>query len=410
MSAPSTTWRGFRLIPDDVLFFRDGRPATRGDDHYLASVFPPHPSTLYGALRTRRLLDEGVDVSRLGPDREGLWSELSAELREEVGEWGGFGSLALRGPWLVRDENEVLLPAPADLGVSLAPPAKPSRSGEPQPPTVQRVARFLPEPEGSESPGSHSHPLAPLLPFVEADGEWTPWPAATPPRAVRGWYLTPGGFSRWAQGGCPAPSDFVHQSDLWADEPRVGVAIDEDERTALAGHLFTFGFVRVRKWITLGFEVCNTALRPERRVRLGGEGRTCWLTGGPPLPDPVEGSFRELRLAFATPCLADRGAWPPGFSPTALEAKLGTGRLRLRGASVPGHVEVGGWDLARGRPKPLRRAIPAGAVYLAEVPPDAQSVDASTLHGTTHASYPSEHLARQGFGTVLVGAEPRPTS
>lgn len=58
-------WRFFRLDPDDVLFFRDGRPSTLGEDHYLRSLFPFHPSTLYGALRTRRLLDFGVDLHEL---------------------------------------------------------------------------------------------------------------------------------------------------------------------------------------------------------------------------------------------------------------------------------------------------------------------------------------------------------
>ena len=55
----SEDWKSFRLVPDDVLFFRDGKPNTRGSDHYLRSLFPPNPSTLYGALRTRRLTGSG---------------------------------------------------------------------------------------------------------------------------------------------------------------------------------------------------------------------------------------------------------------------------------------------------------------------------------------------------------------
>ena len=63
-----STWIPFRLVPDDVLFFRDGKPSSRGDDHYLRSLFPPYPSTLYGALRTRRLLDHDIALQGLSQD------------------------------------------------------------------------------------------------------------------------------------------------------------------------------------------------------------------------------------------------------------------------------------------------------------------------------------------------------
>lgn len=35
----------------DTLFFRDGKPFSMGDDVWANGVFPPYPSTLYGALR-----------------------------------------------------------------------------------------------------------------------------------------------------------------------------------------------------------------------------------------------------------------------------------------------------------------------------------------------------------------------
>src|ERR1700682_5596391 len=93
-------WQGYRLLPQDVLFFRDGRPSSMGDDHYLRSIFLPHPSTLYGMVRTQRMPDEGCDLSHVS---EAWWQGLPERLRAEIGEWGGYGSLRLRGPWLVRD-------------------------------------------------------------------------------------------------------------------------------------------------------------------------------------------------------------------------------------------------------------------------------------------------------------------
>ncbi len=407
----SDTWRSFRLVPDDVLFFRDGRPATRGDDHYLPSIFPPHPSTLYGAIRTRRLLDEGVDLSRLGPHRSAAWKELSAELRAELGEWGGFGSLEIRGPWLVRNGEEVLLPAPADLGVTITHSPRPKRrSEEPIPPKVERVARFLRSAPARTTAGGHSHPLDLLYPFSREGDDWHPWePVDVPPRPARDWFLTPTGFERWAGGGAPEPGDFVHADELWAAEPRVGVAIEEERRSSLEGHLFTYGFVRLRKGVDLGFEARHTELAPGCRVRLGGDAKTAWLAKGPSLPSAPAGAATRLSLALATPTLSETGGWLPGFSPGRLDGSLGKATVRLRAACLPGHVEVGGWDLAKGAAKPLRRAIPAGAVYLIEGAGTGPLVP-SDLHGTHCAGYPHEHLTRQGFGLILAGADPAPAS
>jgi CRISPR-associated protein Cmr3 len=406
----SDTWRSFRLVPDDVLFFRDGRPATRGDDHYLPSIFPPHPSTLYGAIRTRRLLDAGVDLSRLGPHRSSAWKELPADLRAELGEWGGFGSLEIRGPWLVRDETDVLLPAPADLGVTFAPRPKPKRHEEPVPPEVKEVARFLRSESGLAAAGGHSRPLALLHPFSWDADHWKPWEREdVPPRSAREWFLRPEGFRRWAEGRAPEPGDFVHPLDLWAAEPRVGVAIDEDQRSSREGHLFTFGFIRLKKRVALGFEARGTGLAPECRVRLGGDAKTAWLTDGPSFPSVSAGAGERLRLAFATPALFEEGAWPPGFSAERLDGSVAGHAARLRGGCLPGYVQVGGWDLAKGAAKALRRALPAGAVYLIEKA-GAESFDPAALHGSHVAGYPGEHLARQGFGLILAGLEPASTS
>ena len=405
------SWRGFRLIPDDVLFFRDGRPATRGDDHYLPSIFPPHPSTLYGAVRTRRLLDEGVDLSKLGPDKGAAWRELPEDLSGELGDWGGFGSLEVRGPWLVRDETEILVPVPADLGVTLAP--RPAARGrrEPPRPRVERVARFLLDEGEAGEAGGHSHPLGLLSPYERKGAQWVPWdPPEVPPRPARGWYLTASGFDRWASGGAPEPGELVHEDELWVAEPRVGVAIEAETRSARDGHLFTFGFVRLREQVSLGFEARSSRLAPERRVRLGGEGRTCWLTGGPPLPGTPAAAGERLRLVAATPLLSTSGGWPPGFSEEQTEAALGERRVRLRAACVPGHVKIGGWNLAKGEAKALRRAVPAGSVFSIEAADDGGDLDAPSLHGTNHSDIPGEHLAQQGFGLLLAGAEPRASS
>jgi CRISPR-associated protein Cmr3 len=40
------------ITPLDTLFFRDGKPFSWGEETWAEGIFPPYPSTLYGALRT----------------------------------------------------------------------------------------------------------------------------------------------------------------------------------------------------------------------------------------------------------------------------------------------------------------------------------------------------------------------
>ena len=186
-----TTWRSCRLDPDDVLFFRDGKPSSLGTDHYLHSLFPPHPSTLYGALRTRRLLDGGVELRGLEAT---TWQQRLGDLTRELGNWGRFGSLELRGPWLVRgltkDQEEVLLPAPADLAVVLEKEDE-RVVGEEKRRRIVDVVRYRLE-DGAA--GGWSHHLGLWQPYRRPSDGWEPpalatagaWPPGFAPGSAEG--------------------------------------------------------------------------------------------------------------------------------------------------------------------------------------------------------------------------------
>lgn len=390
-------WKAFRLEPSDVLFFRDGKPSAIGADHYLRSLFPPFPSTLYGALRTRRLVDKEVELAALN---EATWSRSLGLLTGELGTWGGFGSLAMRGPWLIRHE-EPLLPAPADLGVTL----KPGLRAKDEKPEIEQVVRFRPAESSGER--SWSHPLSLLLPFIYDGEEWQSFEPPGPgvePRTVAGeWFLGSKGLAAWQSGGVPQPEDFVHFSQLWCTEARTGVGLMAEQRSNQEGLLYTFGFIRLLADVALGFEAKGADLKPEGLVRLGGEGRTASLHPGPALPAfteaPASGRFS---LCFATPSLSATGGYPPGFAPDRLVGTIGNRRCRLVGAVLSRFVLAGGWDLARQFPKPLRRAIPAGSVFLFE-PLDNETATPADIDGLCLTDFPEEELARQGFGLAVSG-------
>ena len=389
-------WKAFRLVPNDVLFFRDSKPSVLGQDHYLRSIFPLFPSTLYGAVRTRRLFDQGVELTGL---KEATWQDrLGAALVDELGPWGGFGSLELRGPWLVRGNSEPLLPVPADLGLRLA---HGLRSNEERP-EIAEVVRFR---QGSAENRRQSHPLAPLYPHTAAGSLWkAPGPGVEPRSAGGEWFLTPKGLSAWRRGGVPEASDLVHRTELWCDEARTGVGLESERRISEMGRLYTFGYIRLCSGISIGFEVKGSGLQPGGFVRLGGEARTASLEMGPAFPSWTEGISAGARwtLCFAAPALSEAGGYPPGFAESRLEGTLGDQHCRLTGAVLPRFVLSGGWDVARQFPKPLRRAIPAGSVFLFESSTGEQ-VSPAEFDGRCYSDFPREALTRQGFGLALAG-------
>lgn len=377
--------RGLKLSPDDVLFLRDGKPSSRGTDHYLRSLFPPFPSTLYGALRTRLLMDGGFDLSSLNA---GGWeARPGSSLRAEIGPKGGFGTLALRGPWLLQGQD-LLLPAPQDLGITL------EQTGLDDPPRVKRVFRYRPKP----GPPAWSHALAALFPYEKPAGEWVE--SAEEPRPAESWYLAPRGIAAWRSGGLPAPGDFLHEKELWGEEPRTGVGLEEGRRSGEPGLLYTFGFIRLKPGVALGFDVRGTELAAGGALRLGGEGRTGVLGVGPAFPQQeleLEPGDR-FSLTFVTPSLSRSGSYPPGFAADSRQGEIAGLACELIGAVVGGFRTVGGWDLARSAPKPLRRALSPGTTFLFE------ARDAGTLSdGGCLCDYPNEQLALQGFGLFLLG-------
>jgi CRISPR-associated protein Cmr3 len=372
-------WKGYRLRQEDVWFFRDGKPAVPGADHFLRSIFPPFPSTLYGLIRTQRLLEEGVELDGLKASK---WGLLPDPLPNELGPWGGFGALRLRGPWYLQDDK-ILLPAPLDLRILS------ERGEKPEDDRVTLVIRLLPSEEGRGS-RNWSHDLAPMSPFALDDGRWEPWttkPAKKDPEPSEGWFVKLEGIRQWMAGGVPACDQFVSERQLWINESRTGVGLDGKRRKHEEGRLFTFGFVRLRQGVSLGFELSGGALEYGRSARFGGENRVAQIVEGPllsaELPMLVSPPVAGCVVTLVTPAIFPGGALPGG-------------QRVIRSAVVPRALLAGGWDLAKRWPKPLRRAVPGGSVYW--------------IDGESPApldSWSEPDMAKQGFGLMLAGQQPR---
>lgn len=217
-------------------------------------------------------------------------------------------------------------------------------------------------------------------------------------------------------------------------ETRVHTALDPDTFAVKEGALFESPGIRLATKASsgaaaeeLGLAVFLGALGaaedPTGSAHLGGERRVAhndaFTQPFPAAPDDLQRAWqgqRFLRLVLTSPGAFD--GWAPRWLlPPAADRSAAiswqtipntTLEVRLRSAFVSGWSPLSGWDYDTFSPKPMRKIVPAGSVYVIELRDPAQSATvAAALWGKSICDPPRddrEHPpARDGFGTVLIG-------
>jgi len=310
-----TVWRA--IWPLDVLYLRGNRLFGGGGDHSEA-LMPPWPSVFAGAIRSRMLMDAGVDLGKFTDER----AEAPAVLTTVLGTPSKPGTFRIAGMALVapggNGVTRAVFPLPADLAVT-------RKTGEPI-----EITRLAPRPWPEGVSTSVSTAKAMVLCRAE------------PAKAEAGYWLTAEGFGAWLRGGTPAPRQLVHCSALWKPDPRLGIALDRSTRTSAKGKLYTSDTVAMVRGT--GFLVSIAGAGEEQvpssgLLRLGGDGRgaeiTRWTGDMPEGVNPAEGE--PFALYLETPGLFPSGWVPPGVDPATLRLEAPGVSGRLAAASVPRH-------------------------------------------------------------------------
>ncbi len=114
--------------------------------------------------------------------------------------------------------------------------------------------------------------------------------------------------------------------------------------------------------------------------------------------EEVNKSYR-FKLYFATPTIFSKNNnktwWHPNIK--MLEEKLNV-ELSLVSASLGKPVAIGGWDAAKGRQKPLQKAVPAGTVYFFKLKERKKLSEDLEMPLQI-----SDHEASSGFGSAFMG-------
>lgn len=369
----------FALTPCDAWFFRDGRPYHHRESNQadVASVFPPSPRTLSGAVRAALARANGWD----GKDR---WP---AALNSILGDGPNhLGNLQCMGPFLIESRSEgshPLWPAPNHLvGEARAHGWNPTGFLVPDERPTETDLGQVRLPRLAQGPGQFTGSVKP------AEGFW----------------ITAAGLQKTLAGQLPPAPDLRRPERLWSHESRVGLCRDPQSRIVGEGDLYSPSFVRLAPGVALGVGVAplpQTPLPLPRILALGGESRLAsaepWPQSPIPQPPPLDafvarpdGTIRFVILLL-TP-----GRFPKKHQP----ALYLSDNVRTVSACVGKPQWIGGWDSLSRQPLPLEPFYPAGSIWFCET--DAREFP--QIHAQ-HGQWLGEYT-QHGFGQIAIGLWP----
>lgn len=339
----------FYVRPTDSLFVR-GNLAFGDAGEHGASLMPPPPSLFAGAFRSAIL---GRNADRLAAFlAHGRCADPSLDACLGTAEAPG----AFRLTWL-----------------TLA-----GRKGARTPEAVVALPADLLQLESGLAPLAPQEPAA----LVTSSGELplrATLTAARQEKPLGGVYLRQSGIAHHLSGERPLQADTIAASQMHARDPRLGIGLSTESRSAEEGLIYTtegyaFALPADAMFDSTGFLVGIAGVRdllPDSgMLRLGGDGRSAHYqrTDFEPAAPPVQAiaARKRFRLVLNTPGLFPDGWHPPGIARGAAGdfRLVGDGFAARFACAALGRREIfSGWNLFDWKPKDAEAAAPAGSVY-----------------------------------------------
>lgn len=375
-------WQGYRIRPNDLMMFRDGKPFNQADEGASSaqSLFPPPPPTVIGAIRMALASQLGFN-----PALGGRWP--IAELGDGVN-WQSphtslgvlqFGAMCLErtlGP--ENKDRQLLFPAPAHLA------------------GVEEGGQLAPK-------CLLSLPLHDTgVPFSSDLGDAVPFAAAPP--GMRGIkllgdaFVSLPGMKAILKGQVPDPREVVSAGMVFQTETKVGIGRNAASRTTNEGELYTASFVRLADNFSIIQPLHGVPSAGTRSFsqRLGGEHRVAHFDFVEAIAELNElaGKDHDISSSYVAVCL----------SPALLsrEPKHGDNIDGLPGhletLCMPKPISLGGWDSVS-KPRrsiPMRQLVPAGSVFFMKTDSDFSGSPAPLIGGAN----------QWGFGQIAIGKWP----
>lgn len=360
----------YEIIPNDTLFFRDGRPFSMGAEAWATSIFPPYSSTIYGAIRSWLIFEKG-----------GLRDFKEGKFKEELGTENEKGSLSIKGPFL-KKSDEVFLPCPLDL-VKIKDKKSKGKKNE-----LYRLLLTKKPPIFISN-----YPFDNLL----------LWQGKEQVEDAEG-YLSLIYLKAYLNG--ENEIKFLKQKEFFKSENKIGIARERTTFTSKEGHLYRIPLIRLEKKVSILVKIEGVEDIPESGIIvIGGESKTARIQIISNLIEDLENFDVELKdkifkIYFATPSIFNKGLLPSWIDHNSFVGEYKGIKLKLICACIGKYKYIGGWNMAKNKPKPLCRAIPAGSVYYFQILDDS-SID--KIKETFHLRNISDVSPEEGFGLTFIG-------
>ena len=357
----------YKIEPLDTLFFRDGRPFSMGAETWANPVFPPYPSTLYGAIRTWLIFEKG-----------NLEDFKNGKFKEEIGTTTEKGKLKIKGPFVAL-ENNLFFPVPNDMLSNNARNARLVSVGLLKKPNclisdyclekmlINKTDLLLDNVDGFIDIFS----LKDYLAAKEVD------------------------------------LSFVEKNEIFFSEKKTGIKRNRKTLSSEEECLYRVPMIRLKKEANFFVEIDGLNSYPkEGIIQFGGEGKIVKIEqfNNDPLATLRNLNFefkdKIFKLYLATPCIFKNGWYPSWIKPENFEGEYNGVKLRLVGCAIGKFNLIGGWDLAGKKPKVMYKAVPAGSVYYFKILADT-SIE--KVKETFHLQNISDINSEEGFGLSLVG-------
>lgn len=373
MSKPQTSW--YRLEPTDAWFFRDGKPSNQGEDQSdLESLFPPHPSTIVGALRAALAREQGWNG-------QGKWDQ---KLNQMLGDgFDDLGQLEFTGPLLEKDECP-LFPMPVHV---LGKADEDKKAFEPR-------DWLVPSEKPITCDMGDVHLPKRLGMYKTGNGDKAPGPADR-------FSVTTVGMKKILDGDLPSLEDCIHRDKLFRLEGRVGIERSIETRTTGEGAMYSPRYIRLKPGVRLivGISGLLHGWELPRFFPLGGESRlaACDKIDPPSFPSRPTEIDKGLVVLVAPAHFADGNWW--GASPGDDAQKLASA---LRGsvltASFHRPLRIGGWDTCNQQARALLPHVRPGAVWWLDGGMKVAASEGKHIQIGDRTAY--------GYGLAFLGKQP----
>ena len=359
----------YKIQPFDTLFFRDGRPFTMGmkGETWAKNIFPPNPSTIYGAIRSWLIFEKGT-----------LEDFKKGKFNEELGNPQIKGTLQIKGPFLAKEN--LYFPAPLDRYTT-----KTKKQNH------LFAIDFIEKPTIVISDYSLKNMMMNQIGenIEEAKG-----------------YLDIFSLKDYLENKT-YKIQYRENHEFYLIEKKTGIKRNKSTLNAEEGYLYRIPMIRPNKKVYFYVEVDGLKEYPiQGIVRLGGEGKVVEIEKiqGQPFDllkeIPFELHNRQFKIYLGTPAIFEQGWLPKWIDPKTYEGIYNDIKLKLIACSLGKSIQIGGWDLASQKPKPMYRAVPAGSVYYFEV---LEKTDPEKILTHFHLKNISDVYPEEGYGFSLVG-------